>query len=121
MARFHGVVGFGETSEQPAGSGKWVDTITERTYTGDVVRSSRLLEAGEGLNDDIKVNNSIRIVADTYAIDNVFAIRYVQWRGVLWTVTSVEDQRPRLLFSLGDVYNGPVPPPPEDDEEGGGG
>ena len=109
MARFHGKVGYGVQSEQPAGSGNWVDVITEFSYTGDVVRNSRKLEPGEGLNSDVTVGNSISIVADQYAIDHFFNIKYVEWMGELWTVTTVTVQSPRLLLSLGGVYNGQTP------------
>ena len=108
MARFHGEVGYGETVESPSGSGVWVDQITEFPYTGDVIRNSRRLESGEGLNDDISVGNSISIVADQHAIEHFFKIKYVRWAGVLWTVTTVEVRSPRLILSLGSVYNGPT-------------
>lgn len=108
MAKFFGKVGYGETVESPAGSGVWVDEIVEYDYYGDVVRNTRKLQAGEFLNDDISVGNSISIVTDAYANEHFFAIRYIQWAGVLWTVESVEVQSPRLLLRLGGVYNGPT-------------
>lgn len=109
MARFYGTVGYGYSGENPPGSGVWRDVITEFSYTGDVVRNIRKLEDGEGLNKDISVQNSISILADQYAIDHFFQIKYVRWAGVLWTVTSVEVRSPRLILSLGSVYNGPTP------------
>lgn len=109
MARFYDKVGYGETVEDPVGSGVWVDQITEFPYFGDVVRNARQLDDAEKLNDDISVNNSISIVADEYAIEHFFLIKYVRWNGVLWTVTTVEVQRPRLILRLGSVYNGSTP------------
>ena len=110
MARFFGRIGYGESVEDDAGSGVWVDEITERSYYGDVIRNIRSLREGENLNSDLSVQNSISIVADAYANDHFFAIRYVEWAGALWTVSSVEVQSPRLLLSLGEVYNGPTAP-----------
>ena len=107
--RFHGVVGYGESVETPPGSGVWVDKITEFPYTGDVIRNTRNLVEGEHLNDDVTVGNSISIVADQYAVDHFFKIKYVHWSGVRWTVTQVEVRSPRLILSIGRVYNGPVP------------
>jgi hypothetical protein len=109
MARFHGEVGYGQSKETSPGSGVWVNEIEEFPYFGDVVRNTRKLESGESLNDDITVANSISIVADQYAIDHFFNIKYVRWTGVLWTVTTVEVRSPRLILSLGGVYNGPTP------------
>lgn len=108
MAKFFGKVGYGESVESPVGSGVWVDELVEYDYYGDVVRNTRRLQSGEFLNDDISVGNSISIVADAYANEHFFAIRYIQWAGVLWTVESVEVQSPRLLLRLGGVYNGPT-------------
>lgn len=108
MTRFFGAVGYGEPLEAPLNSGVWVDTITEQLYFGDVIRNTRKLEPGESLNDDITVGNSISIIADEYAIKHFFKIKYVQWEGVLWTVTNVEVKSPRLILSLGSVYNGPT-------------
>ena len=109
MARFYGAVGYGDSVEEPALSGIWIDTITEYSYYGDVIRNTRKLDKGETLNEDISVGNSISILADQYAIEHFFAIRYVNWAGVLWTVTNVEVRSPRLVLSLGSVYNGPTP------------
>lgn len=109
MARFYGEVGYGDTVESPVGSGVWKDQITEIPYFGDVIRNTRKLDSGEKLNDDISVSNSISIVADDQAIKHFFQIKYVRWAGVLWTVTNVEVKSPRLVLSLGKVYNGPTP------------
>lgn len=106
MAKFFGSIGYGESVMQSPGV--WVDQIVERQYSGDIVRNTRQLTQGENVNPDISVGNSISIVADAYANDHFFAIRYVEWAGALWTVTDVEVQRPRLLLRLGEVYNGPT-------------
>lgn len=105
MARFYGKVGYGTTVEKAAGV--WEDNITEVAYYGDVVRNSRRLTEGESVNNNLTVGNSISIVADEYAVNHFFAIRYVEWAGALWTVTNVEVQHPRLLLRLGEPYNGP--------------
>lgn len=110
MAKFRGKVGYGIAVEDPPGSGVHVDQMTEHTYTGEVVRISRGLDApSEKVNSDISVGNSISIIADGYAMDHFMRIKYVEWAGCRWTVTDVEVRRPRLLLSLGSVYNGPTP------------
>ena len=107
MTRFYGRIGYGEPEE--SAPGVWIDNIVEYSYFGDVIRNARnLVEAGQ-LNDNIVVQNQISVVADAYAYEHFFAIRYVEWAGVLWTVTSVEVQSPRLILRLGEVYNGPTP------------
>lgn len=108
MAKFQGVIGFGDTQETKPGV--WDDIITERTYLGDVERNARHLMQGDKVNDDISTSNSISIIADQYAMDNFFAMRYIEWAGTLWIVADVEVQRPRLLLRLGGVYHGPKAP-----------
>ena len=110
MPKFCGEVGYGEAVESPLGSGVWIDEIIEKKYYGDVIRNARSLEDGERLHDELTVSNSISIVADAYANNHFFAIRYVKWAGTYWSVSSVEVKSPRLELRLGGVYNGPTPP-----------
>lgn len=109
MAKFYGVIGYGESVESPPNSGIWVDQVTEKSYYGDVTRNARGLQDGEYLNKELSVSNSISIVADAYAHEHIFAIRYINWSGALWTVSDVEVQSPRLILRLGGIYNGPTP------------
>jgi len=107
MARFHGMVGYGVSEEiRP---GVWSDEITERAYYGDILNDLRSTSASEKVNDDIRLQNRISIVADPYALGNYLQIKYVEWAGSLWTVNSVDVERPRLTLSLGGVYDGPRP------------
>lgn len=106
MARFHSVIGFGTSVEKAAGV--WVDEITERPYFGDVIRNARRLQDHQEVNQDLFVDNSISILADAYASDNILAMKYVEWMGSLWTISNIEVQRPRLILRLGGVYNGPI-------------
>lgn len=106
MAKFYGVIGYGESVE--TAPGVWDDVITQFSYYGDVVRNARKLQEGESLNNDLSVSNSISIIADAYASEHFFAIRYIEWAGTLWTVSDVEVQSPRLLLRLGGVYHGPT-------------
>lgn len=107
MAKFHGMVGFGWSVKKPNSPGTYEDEMIEFPYYGDVIRNTRNLDPGEGLNPNISVSNSISIVANPYAVDNFYNIKYVEWLGELWTVTDVEVRAPRLILSIGSVYNGP--------------
>lgn len=109
MAKFYGVIGYAEDPVETA-PGVWTDNvIVEYSYYGDVVRNTRKLVENElQLNNDLSVGNSISIVADAYANEHFFAIRYIVWAGTRWIVTDVEVQSPRLLLRLGGVYNGPT-------------
>lgn len=110
MTKIATVVGYGETVEKSPGV--WDDVITEKRYFGDVLVPGRRVQDGADINKDLTPMNSISIVADAYASTHFFAIRYVKWSGVLWTVLNVQVQGPRLQLRLGGVYNGPTAPAP---------
>lgn len=107
MAKYHGKIGF-VTFEETAPS-VMTEVPVEREYFGNVTRVTKRWEKGEHLNDNLQVNNQFSIVADTYARDNLFAIRYITWMGARWQVTSAEVQYPRLVLTIGGVYNGSTP------------
>ena len=103
MAKFYGTVGYGETRE--TSPGVWEEAVTERSYYGDIIQFNRRLESSEYLNDNLNVNNKISIVADAFACQNFCNMRYVEWMGVKWKITNVEVQHPRLILTIGGVYN----------------
>lgn len=104
MAKYYGLIGYAETVE--TAPGVWKEQTTERVYYGDVIRNSRRLQSTEHLNDDINISNQISIVADPYAINNFHSMRYAEFMGAKWKVSDIEVQYPRLLLTLGGVYNG---------------
>lgn len=112
MAKYYGVIGYGETVENPAGSGKHKLVMSERSYRGDVERASRQIQPGDNLNDDISVSNTISIVADAYATEHIFAMKYIKWQGVRWKISDISVEPPRLVLRLGEVWNGETPAPP---------
>ena len=103
MPKFYGAVGYAETVE--TSPGVWEEQITERNYYGDVIRNTRRLQSADKVNDDINISNEISIVADPYANDHFYAIRYVVFQGAKWKVSNVDVQYPRLILSLGGLYN----------------
>lgn len=103
MAKYYGTIGYGISEETTPGV--WEDRIVERQYYGDLVRNTRRMQNSEYLNDNINISNEISIVADPYANENSHLMRYVTFMGTKWKITSVEVQYPRLILSIGDVYN----------------
>lgn len=111
MAKFFGEIGYGHSEE--ISPGVWDEIITEKQYFGDVIRNTRQLDDSDRVVPDISVGNSISIVADAYAGEHFFAMRYIKWAGALWSIDNVEVRSPRLILRLGGVYNGPSAPAPE--------
>lgn len=107
MARFYGVVGYVETVVNDVGV--WSEKITEKPYYGDVIRLTYSWNASQSLNDNLTLNHRISIVADPFAYSNFNTIKYVTWMDQKWKVTSVEVDRPRIMLSLGGVFNEETP------------
>lgn len=103
MPKWYGKIGYGVTEE--TSPGVWTEEIVERQYYGDIIRNLRRLETSDQVNDNVSVSNEISIVSDPYAFENFHSIRWIEFMGSKWKVTSVEVQHPRLLLSLGGVYN----------------
>lgn len=104
MAKWFGTIGFAETVETSPGI--WEEQITKRIYYGDLTRNTRRLQSADKLNDDIVINNELSIVSDPYANEHFYNMRYAEFQGAVWKITNVEVQYPRLILSLGGLYNG---------------
>lgn len=104
MAKFYGVIGYAVTEETEPGI--YEERIIEKEHFGDVIRNTRRLNNVAKVNDDITISNQISIVADPFANNNFHSMRYVSFMGSKWKVTEVEVQYPRLILTLGGVYNG---------------
>lgn len=105
MAKWFGVIGYAITEETVPGV--WEEKVIEKKYYGELIRNTaRRYETGESINDNIKISNNISIVADPFVYANFSHIRYAEFMGVKWIVSNVEIQHPRLLLTLGGVYNG---------------
>lgn len=108
MAKFSGVIAFATSVEVTPGV--WDDQIVERHYRGDILQNTRrwdiiTRQSGQQINDDFKVSNLISVLADTYCYHNIPNIKYITWLGVKWKVTKADVDRPRIIFTIGDVYN----------------
>ena len=104
MAKFCGKIGYASTAE--TSPGVWEEVITERSYTGELLRNTRRLQGSDRVNSDISISNEVSIIADPFANENFHAMRYIKFMGARWRIESVEVQYPRLILSIGGVYNG---------------
>ena len=105
MAKFSGNIGYAVRVE--TSPGVWKDKIIVKKRTGDFVRntSSTTINTG-GVNDDIRIDNVISIIADPFAKENFHNIKYVEYAGAKWKINKVEILPPRLLLTTGGLYNG---------------
>lgn len=103
MAKYFGMIGYAESVE--TSPGVWEEQIIERPYYGDLGRNTRQLQSSGNLNDNVNISNEISIVSDPYANQNFHSMRYLEWMGTRWKITNVEVSYPRLILTVGGVFN----------------
>ena len=104
MAKWSGKIGFAEQTETRPGV--WGETIKEKSYKGDLLQVFIRNQAANQVLDDLNITNRISIVADLHANQNIPMMRYVTYKGAKWEISSVEIATPRLILSVGGLYNG---------------
>lgn len=104
MAKYYGVIGYVETVE--TSPGVWEEQITERNYYGELVRNTSRFQISDQVNDNVNIANEISVIADPFATQNFHAMRYVEFMGAKWKITNVEVRYPRLILTIGGLYNG---------------
>lgn len=104
MPKFYGVIGFAQTVKSSPGVFK--EDIVERSYFGDMIRNTRTLQSTDQVNDNVNISNQLSIIADPYSQQNFHSMRYAKFMGAKWKITNVEVQYPRLVLTLGGLYNG---------------
>lgn len=104
MAKYSGLVGYGEEVETVPGV--WETSIKERMMKGDLIRQNANIRESGKVNNDVTLSHRVSLLGDAYAFDNYFNMKYIQIDGRNWEVSSIEVQRPRLLVDIGGLWNG---------------
>lgn len=104
MSKWFGKIGYAVTNETEPGL--WEETILENEYYGDLTSDRRKRQTSGDINDNINLANVISILADPFVIENCSRIAYAEIAGTKWKVTDVELQYPRLILTIGGVWNG---------------
>ena len=104
MAKFYCVIGFAKNVETEPGI--WGEQLEEHAYYADLNRNSRALQSSDSVNDNINLANEVSIVSDPFADQNFYNMRYVKIRGIKWKIKNVDVKYPRLILTIGGLYNG---------------
>ena len=102
MAKFYGKVGF-ESNDENA-PGVW-EGFYEKAYRGDLTKVMNRNQEQSNVNEDIALSNILSIPADSYILTHFADIRYIEYMGAKWKITSVEVNPPRLTLYIGGIYN----------------
>ena len=104
MAKYCGFIGFANSEE--TAPGVWEEVITERKYYGDVTRNRTNVQQSNVVNGNIAISNDISIIADPFAYEFFYSMRYITYLGKKWIISSIEVEYPRLVLTIGGLYNG---------------
>lgn len=103
MAKFYGNVGYAK--QEQTSPGVWKNVIKDRPYYGDLGRNVLRVQSSEYVNDNVNIANEISIIADAYAYENFHSMKYIEFMGAKWKITNVEVKHPRLILTVGGLYN----------------
>lgn len=102
MGKFYGKIGFSSKVETKPGIFETV--IREKVYYGDVSKRSVKNQAGDQINDNLRVNTQVSILCDEYLSDHFSEICYIMYMGKPWKVSTADVDYPRITLTLGDIY-----------------
>lgn len=102
MAKYHGNIGFAVQVETRPGI--WEDVIEDRPYKGDVLSNVRRWDPSENINDDFTISNRFSVISDAFLYSHIPAMRYIEYMGTKFKISSVNIDRPRVQISVGGVY-----------------
>jgi hypothetical protein len=104
MAKFAGLVGY--VTQEETVPGVWSPVENPVQMRGDMLRQSSSVQNDNKVNSDISLNHRVSLIGDAYALGNYYNIKWIELDGRKWEVSSVEIQRPRVIVTLGGLWNG---------------
>jgi len=109
MAKYSGLVGY--ITQEESSPGVWSSVENPKLMKGDIIRQSSSFQSdgrtsSSKVNDDITLNHRVSLLGDAYAFSNYYTIKWIALDGLKWQVSSVEIQRPRIIVTLGGLWNG---------------
>lgn len=116
MSKFGGKVGFSIEKEitelnddgVEIKTGRIEPDIVEKEVYGEILKFSYGVKNNQypSTNDDLTLSNKFSILGDPFFFENFHLMTYLEWMGTKWKISNVEIQYPRLILSVGEVYNG---------------
>lgn len=105
MGRFCGMIGFLSTDENPDRPFIHSPAFVEKKYYGDFLSKGWKTDNGDGANDKLKLETRVSVIANSFMKQNLGYMKYVIIDGFKWSISSVELQHPRVIFTVGGLYN----------------
>lgn len=104
MSRYSGYIGVSVGKEV---DNVYIEDIIEFPVTGNVKDDWRYHNIGDdSMSKDLIISNRIEIIPRRELLRNLDNIRYITYLSSKWEVRVVAYNKPKLILSLGGVYNG---------------
>lgn len=104
MAKFAGLVGY--ATQEETVPGVWSPVEKPVMMKGDVISQVSSVQNDGKVNSDITLNHRVSLMGDAYAFENYYNLKWIEIDGRKWEISSVELHRPRLIVTVGGLYNG---------------
>ena len=104
MAKYAGLVGY--VTQEESVPGVWSPVENPKLMRGDIIRQASSSQNDNKVNSDIALSHRVSLLGDAYAFGNYYNIKWIDIDGRKWEVTSIEIQRPRIIVTLGGLWNG---------------
>lgn len=108
MTKYKGHIGY--SVQEEIRPGVWGQPfVRECMFYGDVIEPYIRHDQSDNVNDDLKIANTISILVDPKSFKHASNMRYLEYMGSRWKITGFQTRYPRIILTLGGVYNGPIP------------
>lgn len=104
MTKFAGLVGY--VTQEETVPGVWSPVEKPVMMKGDVISQASSVQNDDKVNSDITLNHRVSLIGDAYSFENYYNLKWIDLNGRKWEISSVELRRPRLIVSVGGLYNG---------------
>lgn len=104
MAKYAGLVGY--VTQEETRPGVWSTVENPVMMKGDIIRQTYTNQDNGKVNSDVSLNHRVSLIGDAYAFKHFHNISWIMFNEQKWEVSSFEIQRPRIIVTLGGLWNG---------------
>lgn len=104
--RWAGKLGYSQQTEIKPGL--WEDSITEVDALGELNQRTEALDSGDTVLPRYRTTTSVSVLSDGSQVP-LSSVVYLTMRGDRFAVSSIVHQWPRIVYYVGEVYDGPLP------------
>lgn len=103
--KFSGKAGF-RIDDMEVEPGVYEPQVVVKTIKGAViVNGYQHQNSDKSTIDNVRITNQLSIVANQFLNKHIANLIYIEFQGVKWKVESFDIRPPRVVVSLGGVYN----------------